>query len=242
MNEQEIVYKMTKQEFEKILKKGAKIAAIVLGSIALGMFIFVKIKPKKEYIDSGGETSPKSNKNKTQEVSENMYNPNDPFSSIEEYYESIGVKHPINVTESEESIDEDVEETENIEENPTETETNSSSPENNITVISYDTWTELCDDEDWEVSGLTYYNEDDILTDEIGEVILDPEHIVGEALQHFGEESEDPDIVYIKNYFTHTIYEIVRLHKSYQASVLGYTIDQDEESKYYPKNKSKREE
>lgn len=81
----------------------------------------------------------------------------------------------------------------------------------------------------WEKATLTYYSDDDVLTDESGEVVQNPELIVGsEALDSFGHLSNDPDAVYIENYDVYTMFEIIRLHKSYSESVLGYTYGDEE--------------
>lgn len=67
-----------------------------------------------------------------------------------------------------------------------------------------------------------YYEEDDTLADEQEEIIDDPNAIVGdESLTRFGDKSDDSDIVYVRNERISVDYEVIRLHKSYQESVLG---------------------
>lgn len=69
---------------------------------------------------------------------------------------------------------------------------------------------------------LTYYDEDDVLTDQEDTVIVDPSYLVGDdSLVKFGMNSNDEDIVYVRNTKLSTDYEIVRVHKSYSETVLG---------------------
>lgn len=75
------------------------------------------------------------------------------------------------------------------------------------------------EDEDYEVVSLTYHT-DGILVDDMGELIEDAESIVGtEFPEHFGEYTEDPDTVYVRNERLMTDYEIQRDLDSYAASV-----------------------
>lgn len=75
------------------------------------------------------------------------------------------------------------------------------------------------EDEDYEVVSLTYHA-DGILVDDMGELIEDAESIVGtEFPEHFGEYTEDPDTVYVRNERLMTDYEIQRDLDSYAASV-----------------------
>lgn len=70
---------------------------------------------------------------------------------------------------------------------------------------------------------LYYYEQDDALTDENEEIITNGYEIIGDdTLLHFGELSEDPDIVYARNESLSRDYEIIRLDKSYQETVLGF--------------------
>lgn len=66
------------------------------------------------------------------------------------------------------------------------------------------------EDEDYEVISLTYFS-DGILVDDMGELIEDAESIVGtEFPEHFGEYTEDPDTVYVRNERLKVDYEIQR--------------------------------
>jgi len=69
---------------------------------------------------------------------------------------------------------------------------------------------------------LTYYTQDDTLTDERDAPIRDTS-IVGEAYQElFGQDSDDPDIVLIRNDKLQVDFEISRMEQSYTFHVLGY--------------------
>lgn len=77
---------------------------------------------------------------------------------------------------------------------------------------------------------LTYYEDDGVLVDENEEIIEDPNYTVGpDALVSFGEGSDDPEIVYVRNSRIGTDFEIVRLSKSYKDTVMGVESDEDEE-------------
>lgn len=66
-----------------------------------------------------------------------------------------------------------------------------------------------------------YYEDDDVLADEQEEVIPNVVEIVGEDnLTKFGYLSEDPEILYIRNEKMEVDYEVIRLSKSYQETVL----------------------
>lgn len=70
---------------------------------------------------------------------------------------------------------------------------------------------------------LTYYAEDKVLCDSDETVVPNPVNILGKDIlpDMFGQESEDPDVVYVRNEKIGTDYEIVRVHKSYSVEVLG---------------------
>ena len=79
---------------------------------------------------------------------------------------------------------------------------------------------------------LTYYATDDILADERDAVIDDPEYALGDGLSHFGEESNDADIVYVRNPTLNEDFEIVRVHRSYAEAVFGF---KEKKNKRLPK-------
>ncbi|MCX7817554.1 MAG: hypothetical protein N2317_08635 [Syntrophales bacterium] len=71
-----------------------------------------------------------------------------------------------------------------------------------------------------------YYEDDDTLVDENEQIICDVISIVGdEALDQFGNGSEDPEVVYVRNEKMQIDYEVIRLSKSYAQTVLGLEAD-----------------
>ena len=74
-------------------------------------------------------------------------------------------------------------------------------------VISYE---EYGDIDEYESMCLTYY-EDGVVTDDWGDVIEDIPNTVGKDFaSHYGENVDDPDIVYVRNDRLKTDYEICR--------------------------------
>lgn len=70
---------------------------------------------------------------------------------------------------------------------------------------------------------LTYYNGDDILTDDQDTPITDIEFVVGsESLTRFGHGSGDRNVVYVCNEKTETIYEITMSVGSFGQEVAGF--------------------
>lgn len=77
--------------------------------------------------------------------------------------------------------------------------------------------------------GLVYYTEDEVLADD-SEEMIDPGDIpalVGHALECFGQDSEDDDVVYFSNPRVGVDYDLTRIHDSYSRTVLG-VIPEDE--------------
>lgn len=69
---------------------------------------------------------------------------------------------------------------------------------------------------------INYYAEDDTLVDEREDIITNVNALIGEdALLCFGESSDDPDVVYVRNERLSIDYEVIRINKSYQETVLG---------------------
>lgn len=69
---------------------------------------------------------------------------------------------------------------------------------------------------------ILYYEMDSVYCTEGGELIDDPENLfVPNAHLHFGEQSDDPDVVYVNNPGRSEVYEIFRMRSSYQVDVLG---------------------
>lgn len=87
-------------------------------------------------------------------------------------------------------------------------------------VITFEQFNEECDN--YDKITLTYYADGDTLTDEDESIIDNVLELVGyEALLSFGEGSNDPDIVYVRNDSLRIDYEIVRSEGSYKTIVLG---------------------
>ena len=69
---------------------------------------------------------------------------------------------------------------------------------------------------------ILYYEMDSTYCDDQEVPIEDPENMfVPNAHLHFGEESDDPDVVYISNPGRSEMYEILRMRASYKVDVLG---------------------
>jgi len=69
---------------------------------------------------------------------------------------------------------------------------------------------------------ILYYEMDSIYCDDQEVPVDDPENMfVPNAHLHFGEESDDPDVVYISNPGRSEMYEILRMRAAYKVDVLG---------------------
>lgn len=68
---------------------------------------------------------------------------------------------------------------------------------------------------------IEYYEEDQIFSDENGDVIDNPLELFNGAEDHFGEGSDDKNFVYVRNDRFGIDYEIYRDSGSYQRKVLG---------------------
>lgn len=64
----------------------------------------------------------------------------------------------------------------------------------------------------YETKSWTLYT-DGVITDDIGQIVDDPENIIGDALSHFGEYEEDS--VHVRNENTECDYEIIKYEKSF---------------------------
>lgn len=83
--------------------------------------------------------------------------------------------------------------------------------------------------QDFHKESLVYFEDDDVLSDEKDEIIFDREKVIGiEALNSFGEGSDDEDIVYVRNLSLSIDYEVVREHQSYKENVLSLTDEDDQ--------------
>lgn len=91
-------------------------------------------------------------------------------------------------------------------------------PEKEIFTVSEE---EMETYDNFEDISLTYYAEDDILCDDGGEIIEDPEAVIGDALTKFGMKSGYPDTVYVINKRVRVIFEVLMVEGNYQEIVLG---------------------
>jgi hypothetical protein len=89
--------------------------------------------------------------------------------------------------------------------------------------ISFISEEEFEDNEDGlVVIQLSYYEEDDVVTDSNDKVIKSPDDILGpDALTKFGEGTGDPDMCYVRNDLNEAMYEVVRIHGAYDNIILG---------------------
>lgn len=69
---------------------------------------------------------------------------------------------------------------------------------------------------------ITYYEGDDVLTDEEGKVVPDVDRLIGtKSLTEFGKFSQDTNIVYVRNERLELDFEIIRDPREYVEVVLG---------------------
>jgi len=77
-----------------------------------------------------------------------------------------------------------------------------------------------CDMLHYDKLTITYYEGDNVVVDDQEEIITDPDSVIGsEALVNFGNQSMDPEVVYIRNEQLSVDYEITRLLTSYQPII-----------------------
>lgn len=89
-------------------------------------------------------------------------------------------------------------------------------------VISADAF--LAGELDYSQPSYTYYEGDKKLVDENDQLVLEGDiasTVGAENLEKFGEESDDPNSVYVRNDMLRVDYEIVRSHGHYAVEVLG---------------------
>lgn len=83
-----------------------------------------------------------------------------------------------------------------------------------IYIMSEEEYTTTMQDQGYENMILEYNPEDGTLVDEYDELILDIVGTVGDALNHIGYNSGDPNIVYVRNHQHQMDYEVIRVSKS----------------------------
>ena len=76
---------------------------------------------------------------------------------------------------------------------------------------------------DYSQNTLMYYEGDDVLTDERDQPIHHLQKIVGAENLKFGEMSDDPNIVYIRNNELEVDFEVCRSKGTFTEEVLGFT-------------------
>lgn len=79
-------------------------------------------------------------------------------------------------------------------------------------VITYEEFNEI---DDYETMCLNHYS-DGIVADDWGEIIEDIDNVIGEDFaSHFGDDPDEPDIVYVRNDRLKTDYEICSVSQKY---------------------------
>lgn len=97
-------------------------------------------------------------------------------------------------------------------------------------VISHDEFME--NEMDSSQITLTFYEGDDVLTDEKEQPIPDVEETIGEDnLQRFGHGSRDPNVVYIRNPRLDVDFEVTLSKGNYTEEVLGFIQHSDSRTK-----------
>lgn len=87
-------------------------------------------------------------------------------------------------------------------------------------IVSMEDWATF--NPGYEKAMVTYYEVDGVYANEQEDSIESPQNLFGPNIHlHFGEESDDPDVVYVCNPPEETLFEIIRLHESYKEQVLG---------------------
>jgi hypothetical protein len=96
---------------------------------------------------------------------------------------------------------------------------------------------EVRENEDYDSVTYTYYEEDDVLCNEMDEVIgkgLERDTLIGEAnLNRFGHGSGDPSIVYIRNDKLEMQIEVIRSPNSYAEEVHGFQPSPPDELRHH---------
>lgn len=81
-----------------------------------------------------------------------------------------------------------------------------------------------------------FYEDDGVFTYEDEKIVDAVDKLLGAKIEeHFGEGSDDNDIVYVRDEKSGTDYEVIRQHSSYASSVLG---EEDAKAKMKPKKKN----
>ncbi len=114
------------------------------------------------------------------------------------------------------------------------------SKQDNIRIISID---EYDSNRTANREPITYYAGDTTFCDANEEIIPNPEDFFGPNIHlHFGEESDDPDIVYVRNENNGVSYEITQVHGKYHVIVLGMPDEEPKVTKAKRRRTSKKAE
>lgn len=98
-------------------------------------------------------------------------------------------------------------------------------------IITHDEY--FAAEKDYEQISLTYYEQDDTLTDESDKPINEIDQMVGEDhLVRFGHGSKDKNIVYVRNDRLASDFEIIKSTGSYVEEVLGMLADEPNSLKH----------
>lgn len=96
-------------------------------------------------------------------------------------------------------------------------EANNHNPNDSSYIISRDEFGE--EKTHYDKLTIYFYEDNEVLTDENEEPVVDPTEIVGsDALESFGCLSGDPEIVYVRNDKREIDYEVIRLSKPYEGN------------------------
>jgi hypothetical protein len=87
---------------------------------------------------------------------------------------------------------------------------------------------EYMEENEFDKASISYYEDDQVLCDENEEVMDDIEGTVGwDNLGRFGDGSDDPEVVYVRNERLEIDFEVIRLSKSYAETVGGFEPEND---------------
>ena len=88
----------------------------------------------------------------------------------------------------------------------------------------------FANERDYEHLTLTFYEGDDILTDDKDAPIYNYEAVIGPLM--FGHGTDDPNVFYVRNTVLESEYEIVYDPEAYCEAILGLTMTPEERAKY----------
>lgn len=87
---------------------------------------------------------------------------------------------------------------------------------------------EVGEDDSYEQETLTYYEEDDVLTDARDEVLDQDDKVGLDNMGRFGHGSGDPNVVYVRNPELMVEFEIIKTKGSFAQVVHGFNPDEPE--------------